>query len=776
MSVEMIGRAVSHYKVIEKLGEGGMGEVYLAEDTSLRRKVALKFLPASFADDEVAHKRLLREAQSAAALDHPFICNIHEVVQTDDGQDFIVMEYVAGQTLRERLTQGSLPLADALRVGSEISEALEEAHRNGIVHRDLKPANIMLTRDGHAKVMDFGLAKRVAAGDRTQDEITSVLTREGFTIGTLAYMSPEQLRGEPVDTRSDIFSFGILVYEMLTGAHPFRRGAQVATAAAILHEPPLPPSEHAKNMPQLLENLINEMLAKDPVHRSQHVEDVRRRLLKAGMEIERAGLSEGLRTRTVPTKVNPEKTLPSIAVLPFKDMSPQRDQDYFCEGIAEETINALAHVEKLRVVARTSAFSFKDQQTDIREIGQRLNVKTVLEGSVRKAGDRLRITAQLIDVENGFHLWSDRFDRKIDDVFAVQDEIALTITEKLKLELAADEKAALQKRYTDDPEAYEAYLKGQSHFYKLTPEDLETALQYFEVALEKDPDYALAHVGVALVWIGRRQLGGAPPVEAGPKVKAAVSRALELDNTLAEAHYALALDKTWGQWDWEAAEKAFQRALELNPNYPDARVYYSNLLCSLGRIEEAMAQAVRATELDPLNSLFQCIHGSALVYMRQYDDAQVRFRRALRTSPNDPVAHSGLWDTFHLKKEYDEALEAAKSTLAAFGRPDVAEVLAQGYQKSGYREAMHLAAETLAELARETCVLSFFVGVMFTCAEQKEQALDWLEKAYETGDPMMPYLNSPMLDILGDEPRFHDLLRRMNFPEDVLAGYLNKTQ
>jgi non-specific serine/threonine protein kinase len=485
----LIGQTVSHYRILEKLGEGGMGEVYLAEDTSLDRKVALKFLPASLQQDDIALKRFLREAKSAAALDHPFICNIYEVAQTDDGQDFIVMEHIRGQTLQAEMAEGSLFLKDALKIASEIAEALEQAHEKGIVHRDLKPANIMLTPEGHAKVMDFGIAKRVPREDGTEQDVSTRLTTEDSTVGTLAYMSPEQLRGEKVDTRCDIFSFGVLIYEMLTGVHPFRRAQAVETTSAILKEEPPALTRYQEDLSEVLQHMVRRMMSKSPDKRYQSVHEVKTDL------VEELSLLSSFDTApyTKPTVsrissltagfwvlgflivavliywnwgflTEPAASLEgeqkSIAVLPFDNLSGS-DDDAFIDGLTEDIITQLHKVTELSVVSRTSSFLYRDSEKSLAEIGEELGVALLLEGSVRRQDDQLRVSAQLIDAESDRHIWAENYNRLLRDVFAIQIEIAQEIASTLEVELSAEEIGELEKRPTENLQAYSLCLQGR---------------------------------------------------------------------------------------------------------------------------------------------------------------------------------------------------------------------------------------------------------------------------------------------------------------------------
>jgi len=440
----MIDKTISHYNILEKIGEGGMGVVYKAEDTKLKRMVALKFLPLELTRDQEAKERFIREAQAAAALDHQNICTIYEVDEYE-GQTFIAMAHIEGQSLKEKIAGGPIKIDEAMNIATQVAEGLRVAHERGIIHRDIKPANIMLTEKGQAKIMDFGLAKLELGAD---------LTKTATIMGTVAYMSPEQARGEKVDHRTDIWSLGCVIFEMLSGRPPFKSGYDQAVLYSILHEDPQPIASLRSDIPHGIEKILHKCFQKDP----------RDRYKDAGSLIEELKTID-LRELAVFPSVSPKKDQPSsVAVLPFVDMSPQKDQEYFCDGIAEELINALTHIKDLRVVARTSAFALKSKNLDVREIGKILNVNTVLEGSIRKAGNRLRITAQLINVEDGFHIWSEKFDREMEDIFAIQDEISLAIVDSLKVKLLAGEKTALQKRHTDDPEAYNLYLKGLYFF------------------------------------------------------------------------------------------------------------------------------------------------------------------------------------------------------------------------------------------------------------------------------------------------------------------------
>jgi serine/threonine-protein kinase len=784
----MIGQTISHYKITEKLGEGGMGEVYLAEDTSLKRKVALKFLPDYLQQDEVAQKRFLREAQSAAALDHPYICHINEVGEAD-GKSFIAMEYVKGQTLQDKLLEGPVPFEEAVQISKEIADALTIAHKRGVVHRDLKPANIMLTPQGHAKVMDFGLAKRVAADDGTEQDLTSGLTTDGSTLGTPAYMSPEQVRAQPVDHRTDIFSFGVILYEMLTGVHPFRRSRPVETMGAILHEEPEPLAEHLPGSSGQLQQIVEDLLVKVPDERIQSIEEVANRLSQ--LQAEELRLMAFMRSRLgkrltlvlnlivviillgwwvfreQPSE-DPGPILSSIAVLPLENLSDDPEQDYFVDGMTDALITDLSKIGALQVIARHSAMLYKGTEKPLSEIAQELNVEAVIQGSVLREADQVQITAQLIDAATGAEFWAESYERELTSILALHSEVAQTIARQIQVALAPGEETLLTRTRQVNPEAYEAYVTGMSHVYEFTQPGLETARKYFELALEKDPNYAAAYAGIAWTWGSLKQFNFVSSSEAGPKVQEFALKAIELDDTSAEAHHALAVWKTWTDWDWEGAEASYLRALELKPNYADARAYYGNYLTLTQRQEEAMPQVKRALELDPFNMMFQDFHHQILYSTGRYDENIEYWQKMLAEKPNHPQAHRRILEsqiaTFIEKGMYEEAFEVDKAWAIATGRPELAEALEQGYAQGGFKGAMRRAAEVLP---------NFFYLVQ---SGQKKRFLDRFEQRIEKRFAKAPYIvnNRNTIALLRDEPRFQDLLRRMNFPEDAIARILEE--
>jgi len=779
-SLQKGSTVAGRYTIIDELGRGGMGVVYKAEDTKLKRTVALKFLPPELTHIPEVKERFTREAQAAAALDHPSICTVYEFDEAKE-TSFISMAYIEGQSLRKKIESGPLELEEALRIATQVAEGLQEAHKKGVVHRDIKSANIMVTERGEAKIMDFGLARVTES---------SLVTQEGMTMGTVTYMSPEQARGEKVDHRTDIWSLGVVFYEMLTGKLPFLGEHEQAIVYAILKEKPKPITDIKAGIPVSIEQVVSKALEKDPDKRYQQVEELLEDLksITAGIvpeEIKVRLRKEKLRKRkramlfggaaglvmaavvvALILFTGPAEPIDSIAVLPLENRTGDAEQEYYVDGVTEELIGHLAQISGLRrVISRTTVMRYKEADKSLPEIARELNVDALVEGTVTQVGENIRVSVQLFAARpEERNLMAQTYERAGTDVLMMYGEIAQAIASELQVELTAKEETRFTKTQQVNPKAYEACLLGMSHWYKLTPPDLETAQEYFKSALEEDPDYALAHTGLALVWIGLQQMGLVPPGEAAPNMKAAAQKALELDDTLPEVHYTWALIDTWTDWDWEAGENAFTKAIELNPNYALARAYYSNLLSLLGRSEEAFAQAEKALELDPLNSLVQGICGNTFAFAHRYDDAIAQARKALRTSPHDPVGHNILWEMLHSKGLYEEALSEAKAFFTGLGLAEIAEAMARGYEQGGYPAAMKTAAETLAAFSQEIYFSSWFISFVYSSAGEKEQAVNWLERAYEMKDPNMPYIITPGFDILRDEPRYQELRRKMNLP------------
>ena len=1041
----MIAGQISHYLIINKLGAGGMGEVYLAEDTRLGRKVALKLLPAEFTKYPDRVRRFAQEAKAASALNHPNIITIHEI-GIEDGAHYIATEFIDGQTLREHLKGARLALPAALDIAVQAAAALAAAHEAGIVHRDIKPENVMVRRDGIVKVLDFGLAKltELRIADRAlrieEDAETLIqnqqaspqpanpqsairnpqLTDPGTVMGTASYMSPEQARGQEVDARSDIFSLGVLLYEMVAGQAPFAGVNALEVISEILKSEPAPLGAHAPNLaetpPAELQRIVSKALRKNrderyptsrelladlkdlkrdldfiaeerrrsrtaaiseqglaqsetsglqqapgepgagppivdiahvlfcdivgysilPIDRQKQMisalqeivrqtEDYRRadsrgqlvRLpagdgmalaflqdpvapVRCAFDIARAlqsypeiGLRMGIHSgpvflstdingnrnvvgsginmaqrvmdsgdaghilvsrnvaevlsqvsywqpllrdlgerevkhgarihlynvytdeignATLPTKLQTAPSLSdvseggapsapvisttsvrdpasagysetpsryrssprtgactSIAILPFVNMSADPENEYFCDGLAEELLNALSKIENLKVAARTSAFSFKGKSVNVSEIGEALGVKTALEGSVRKSGNRLRITAQLINVSDGYHLWSERYDRLMEDIFDVQDEIALAIVGALKVKLLGEEKSAVLKRHTDSTEAYELYLKGLYHFNKDTVEGWLKSIEYFGKAIEKEPEYALAYAGMGSCYATLHIFGLAPPQEIIPKWKAVASRALTLDDRLSEGHFTRAGIFLWHEWNWEEAERECKRAVELNPNSALARQYYGFLLASRERFDEAINEEKRALELDPLSLLAQLHLGWVYLFADRLDDALDQVRRMIEMEPNFPSAYWLMGSVYVAKGQYEEAIAAYQKSLALGGPPTTLSKLGCAYALAGRRGEALGALDQLLEMRERQYAAAFNIARVYAGLGDNDNAFAWLEKAFEERNGEMVFLKRLTTVGTGEswgkgfrnDPRYGDALRRI---------------
>jgi len=733
------------YRISDEIGRGGMGVVFKAEDIRLKRPVALKLLPFELSQSPEARERFVREAQAAAALDHPNICTVYEVEERE-GQAYIAMTYIDGQSIKEKIAQGPLKIEETLDIAVQVAEGLKEAHRKGIVHRDIKPANVMLTAKGQAKIMDFGLARLENAGD---------LTKTAIVMGTVAYMSPEQALGKKVDHRTDIWSFGCLLYEMLAGHGPFQGGHEQAIFQSIVHVDPQPVTALRQDIPAGVVKILERCLQKNPLDRYPDAAALISDLKSVNLA-EIASLSS----------VALPKMTPSIAVLPFIDMSPDKDQDYFGEGIAEELINALAHIQDLRVVARTSAFALKGMNLDIREIGRKLDVKAMLEGSVRKAGNRLRVTAQLINVEDGFHLWSERYDREMDDIFAIQDEITAAIVDSLKVTLKVGEKTALRKRSTEDPEAYSLYLKGLYFHSRPSFESYSKALNFFQAAIDKDPNFAQAYAGMAFIFGGLGILNLAPPSEMWPKAKAALQKALSLDEDLAEAHAVAAMLAFWFEWDWEAAGRSFEKVISLNPGDATSHGARGWFCLNRRRFDEAIREIKKALELDPLMPLYYAWSVGLHWSVGKPDEALQEFAKALEIDPNNGLAYFHAGVAFYRKGLLSEALETFEKgkKLAVFpGWVEFGTGLI--HLKLGDQEKAKRIFEEMIENKNTVKNLSSVCIAWLAGALGKlDLAFEFLDKAYEERDSLMIFVHiyadifSPTISA---DPRFKDVLKKM---------------
>jgi serine/threonine protein kinase/Tfp pilus assembly protein PilF len=735
------GVRVGPYEILSLLGAGGMGEVYKAHDTRLQRTVALKVLPAEMVADAGRKQRFLVEAQTASQLNHSNIVTIYDIPEVN-GVCFIAMEYVPGSTLEQVNASGGIPLKDAIKYATEIADALAAAHSAGIVHRDLKPANIIITEDGRIKLLDFGLAKLTEpAMLASKTEATWLRTAPGVVRGTAAYMSPEQAEGKTLDARSDIFSFGLVLYEMLCGRRAFQGDSWISTLAAILNEEARPLRDVKASVPPAAAQHVTRCLQKDPAHRFQTMLEIKQAL---------AEMSSSLTAK---------EEVASIAVLPFLNLSADKENEYFSDGLAEEIINALTKVPELKVIARTSAFSFRGTDKDLRAIGQRLRVGTILEGSVRRAGNRIRVTAQLIKVSDESHLWSERFDAEMTDIFAIQDEISQAIADALKVKLTAPQ------RRTANIEAFQNYLKGLYWYQRYTPESLAKAREAFEQSLAHDPDYAPAHAGLAVFYYGLGALSIRRMIEMAPLAKLSADRALAIDPTIREAYSVLGLVAGTFEYDWKLAEQHFQDAMAADPVPPLVRVRYAlYYLTPLRRFEEAVAQYRRALEIDPLSSMVHFGLAFALYCARQYDDAIEYAIRAVELYPDYWLGHFALGVSLAQTGASQQAIASLETTIRLSPSFTLAAgFLAVEYVRSGdLRKAEKLMEEIMERSAKQYVSPACF-GIYHAARGEEDKMFQFLQAAWMERDPYLTRIDvEPVFAPFHSDPRYRELMDSMN--------------
>jgi eukaryotic-like serine/threonine-protein kinase len=779
----MLDQTISHFHIVEKLGEGGMGVVYKAEDTRLHRFVALKFLPDNLAQDALALERFRREARAASTLNHPGICTIHDVGE-QGGRSFIAMEFIDGETLRAHIHGQPLPPEEIVRLGIQIADALDAAHTQGIIHRDIKPANVFVTRRGQAKVLDFGLAKLVRTGvalTADAQEIADSTSITGIISGTPSYMSPEQVRGDNLDQRTDIFSLGLLLYEMATGRQAFSGGTGGVIIEAILTRSPTPARSINPQIPPMLEEIINKALHKNIDQRYQRAADICADLQRLERGTDPASGARSITHSQLPAAPAPQdsptqaraprtervsKVINSLAVLPFENATRDPENEYLSDGIAGSLINMMATVPKLRVMAQSTVFRYKGGGIDPQAVGRELNVRAVLTGRIMQSGESLRIGAELVDVATGSQLWGAQYHRKPGDIFAIQDEISNEISEKLRLKLTRDEKKRFSKRPTGDAEAYRLYLKGRHHWDRWTEDGFYKAIEYFQLAVEKDPSYALAHCGVADSYVLLGWNSYLPPKQAFPKAKMAAMRALRLDPDLGEAHAPLAAVLWLHEWQWNQARAEFQRSLALNPSYPTANHWFAEYVMTMGRPAEAIEKMKASQELDPLSLIISVAIGWANYMARRYDDAIEQLRRTVELEPHYPVTYWILGALLRKMGQLEQAIaEGEKGVKLSGGSPLMSAALAQTLATAGERAKAIQILDDLSNLAKQKYVSPYFFAGIHIGLGEHDRAMEFLEQSYNELCHWLIYLHiDPSMDALRSNPRFQDLLGRIGLP------------
>jgi TolB-like protein/Tfp pilus assembly protein PilF len=790
----MIGETVTHYRILDKIGEGGMGVIYRAEDTRLGRQVAVKFLSAKLSQDSAALERFQREARAASSLSHPHICALYDIGRYGD-LPFLVMELLDGTTLRRRLAHGPLPMETVLDFGVQIADALDAAHHLRLVHRDIKTANIFVTERGQIKMLDFGLAKlahpRGMQVDPLSDTVlaspTPASTDSGQTLGTLSYMSPEQARGEDLDPRSDLFSFGVVLYEMATGREPFAARTSALVFDSILHHPPRAPSSVNSLLPAEFDHIIAKALEKDRDLRYQTATELRADLKRLQRESGGSRIISGSAGQAPAPAPRPVRrpavfaalavavlmlaggaywwfrpagtAIDSVAVLPFVAQGQANDAEYLTDGITETLINGLAQLPDLRVAARSVVFRYKNKDTDPQQVGHDLGVKAVVTGRIARRNNRLIIGAEVMNVETGTQLWGNQYDRPEADLLAVQEEIAGEILNKLRPRLSGDEKKLATKRYTDDPEAYQLYLQGRYSSNKGTIGGYKSAIEYFQRAIQKDPRYALAYAGLADSYL----LLGSYWVEAITEAKSAAEQALKLDPTLAEAHVSLGQIKLWLDWDWSAARREFEKGISLNPASALAHNQYALYLATVGRLSDAISEVRRALDLDALSPIVNSDLGWYQLYAGQHDDAIAQFRKTVGLDSNSVSAHRGLGIALSEAGQHAEAIaELKRAVLLSENSPVVMAHLGAAYARQGAKSDANGVLTELKTMAASQYVPASAPAIVYAALGERAAALDWLEKAYDEHDFGIVQVEiAPWFRTLRGEDRFQRLVTRL---------------
>ena len=784
-SATLEGRTVGPYRIEALIGAGGMGEVYRGWDTRLRRPVALKFLAREFLSDAGAVERFEREARAASALSHPNICTVYDVGDME-GRPFIAMEYLEGQTLRARMGGAALPPRRSLEYAIQISHALGAAHQRSIVHRDLKPENLWVTPDDRIKILDFGLAKFAEPATNPETGEKSMATEQGRVMGTVGYMSPEQVRGRPLDHRTDIFSFGSILHEMLSGNRAFEGSSSIDTMIAILNtEPPDLPNP-------AINRLVRRCLEKDPAQRFQSAGDLTSQLEEALTALPSAGADDSKRVRLTRRRIliggasavsaaslaalwkwRPARWWKSLsgsrtpritrlAVLPLANLSGDPEQEYFADGMTDLLITDLGQIAALRVISRPSVMQLKGTKKPLTEIAKQLGVDAVIVGSVQSSRNRVRITAQLVDCASGQQLWTSAYERELTDVLALQSEVARTIAGEIQARVTVEEAGRLSNNHKIVPAALDAYLRGRYFWDQFTDESIVKGIDQFEQAILLDPDYAAAYGGLAECWTGFLFTDSRPWAETIPKAREAAIKALALDDTLAESHQAMAV-VYYQDWNWKGVEEEVKKAIALNPGFSTAHMLYCNMLRHLGRADDSIAQAKLALEADPLFMLTNQMLGDAYSSARRYDLAIAQFQKGLDLHANDSSLQYQLGWAYVYSGVYDKGIEAIRESQAVDGldpslSPDLAYIDAILGKKNEARQILN----RLLELARKYPVSPGLIALVYAGLDERDKALAWLEKAHAQHSSMMVWLKvDPRLDRIRAEPRFQGLMRHV---------------
>ena len=797
-NVIVIGEKIGHYKIQSSIGAGGMGEIYRASDTRLRRDVAIKILPESFTKDASAIERFMREAYAASALNHPNILTIFDIGEHETTH-FIATEFVEGETLRQKMQNAKLRLTEILEIAIQTAGALVAAHAAGIIHRDIKPENIMIRRDGYVKVLDFGIAKlseaEPAETDANAETLVQSITAKGMILGTAFYMSPEQARGIRVDVRSDVFSLGAVIYEMTARKLPFSGSTIADVIASILTSQPKPLSEIVGGLPPEFERIVCKALNKRRSERYQTMkefaEDLKqiRQRLEFETELQRIHVSNDVfssssgelyplennatqilpKTAAVPRRARTRKAIDSLAVLPFVNSRADAETEYLADGITEGIINSLSKLPKLRVVPRSTVFRYKDRQEDAQQIGAELGVRAVFAGRILQIGDSVIVNAELVDIANEAQIWGENYRREMTDIFTLLDEIAEDISEKLKIKLSGEDKKQLAKRYTENSEAYQFYLKGRYFVTsKRTEEWIKKGIEYFQKAIDLDPNYALAYSGIAEAYgFLASSTGGWRPHDAYPKAEAAAVKALELDDTLGEAHCSLGFSRLLYDWNFAEAEREFRRAIELSPNYPNSHDGLGFYLKAVGRHAEAIEKCTAAQRLDPLSQFAHVSLGYAHYFARDYERAIEECRKALEMDKNSTFAHRNLGLAYLQQGKLEKAIEALTNAVR-FSQGGLAfeSYLGFAYAVAGKtNEALEVLA-SLEDLDRERYVPAYNFAIIHAGLHDFDKAFEWFEQARKERSGFLPFLKvEPVVDVLRDDSRFDELLKNIGLPE-----------